>query len=39
MVVYGAEAGEDEGAFGVFLGEFRIAEEGGEVEGLAFDEK
>lgn len=39
VVVGGAEAGDDEGAFGEALGEGGVvAEEGGEVEFLAFDE-
>lgn len=39
VVIDGAEAGENEGALGIFLGESRIAKEGGEVKGLAFYEK
>lgn len=38
MVVHRAEAGEDEGTVGVSFCEFVGAQEGGEVEGLAFDE-
>ena len=38
VVVDGAETAEDEGAVLVFLGEFGIVEEAGDVEFLAFDE-